>query len=234
MQVADLGGEVLRSIGEVDALRRRVVNVVGHALRTPVVTLAGMAEALADADDPAVRAELGAAVRRNARVVERLLDDLLIAAGVTTVLPVGTPEALEPVAVARGWWGAGEADRFEVVEGAEVAAVIDRGALARILDALLTNAARYGDGRVSIGANTGPDGQVVVAIRSRGDRPPTETEVALAFELFYRGEHAVMAAPGLGVGLPVARALAQQAGGDVNLALEPDGTVVATLELPAP
>jgi signal transduction histidine kinase len=81
--------DAARALEEVDAIRRRVVNVVGHALRTPVTTLCGMAETLAHIADAATRAALADGVVRNARVVERLLDQILIAADVSTALPVG-------------------------------------------------------------------------------------------------------------------------------------------------
>src|SRR4051812_41588196 len=91
----DTGGEITdaaRALAEVDAIRRRVVNVVGHALRTPVTTIAGMATALESATDDNTRTMLIDGLSRNARRVELLLDELLVAAGVSTALPVGDPE----------------------------------------------------------------------------------------------------------------------------------------------
>ena len=40
---------------DLDLLRRRVVNVVGHELRTPVTTVRGLAESLAAAEDEETR-----------------------------------------------------------------------------------------------------------------------------------------------------------------------------------
>src|SRR5436190_16625171 len=88
--VADVQGEgdtAARELAELEAIRRRVVNVVGHALRTPVTTIAGMASALATTTDAETRSALVEGLVRNARRVEGLLDDLLIASGVTTALP---------------------------------------------------------------------------------------------------------------------------------------------------
>jgi len=71
---------------------------------------------------------------------------------------------------------------------------------------------------------------VRIEVESVGD-VPSDDELRHAFELFYRGEHAVMAAPGLGVGLAVARELAHAEGGEVGLERR-DDAIVATLELP--
>jgi signal transduction histidine kinase len=57
-------------------------------------------------------------------------------------------------------------------------------------------------------------------------------DVALAFEPFYRGEHAVTTAAGLGVGLPVCRTLVEQAGGTVAIESRDGGGIVATVRLP--
>jgi signal transduction histidine kinase len=58
-------------------------------------------------------------------------------------------------------------------------------------------------------------------------------DVHLAFELFYRGEGAVTSAPGFGLGLPVARALARQHDGDLHLDPRPGGGLDVTIDLPA-
>jgi len=72
-------GDALRAAdveGALDALdlaRRRFVNVVGHELRTPVTTLRGLSEELADATEDELR-DLTPAIVRNARRVEALVD----------------------------------------------------------------------------------------------------------------------------------------------------------------
>jgi signal transduction histidine kinase len=72
---------------------------------------------------------------------------------------------------------------------------------------------------------------VTIAVVSGG--APKPEDLALALEPFYRGEAAVTAAPGLGIGLAVANALATQDGGRVAVGAEGD-TVVASVELPVP
>jgi K+-sensing histidine kinase KdpD len=220
----------VRTEAELDAIRRRVVNVVGHALRTPVTTLCGMADELARrADDPEARAVLADGVRRNGRIVEQLLDDLLVASDVSTALPVAEPADIDLAARARDVWdGYGDARSLAITgEGrAHAAPPVVEGALAKLLD----NAHRYSDGAVEVAVHA-DNGRVVAEITSVGGLP-SEAELPLCTEAFFRGEHAVMRSPGLGIGLTVARALAQHAGGDVVIAVAGD-RFIATLELPS-
>jgi len=219
------------ALAEVEAIRRRVVNVVGHALRTPITTLCGMAEALAQAKDPVVRAELQLAVERNAMIVERLLDDLLIAAGVSTALPVEDASIVALSDALWGGWGSLDHDTDLLLEGdRDVAVSAIRSTVERAFAMLLDNHAKYGDGPIE--ARIGRDGDRAVVQLSSAGSSPTETERPLVFELFYRGEHAVMRAPGLGIGLPVARALIEAEGGTLTLEMSDDG-VMTRVELPA-
>jgi signal transduction histidine kinase len=211
---------------EVDRIRRRVINVVGHELRTPITTIRGLASQLATADPELVRDVLIPSLQRNAERVETLLDDLLIAAGVTTANPVTAPEEVDLAQVAHRLW-TDLGGREEAIGGEGHAPVrIARGFAERICHHLFTTALQYGqDQKVTIGAGG------TMEVRSTSVNVSAD-ELELAFELFYRGEPAVMASAGMGLGLPVSRELARSAGGDVTVTTEGD-VVIARLELPA-
>src|SRR3954451_16975194 len=227
----DLDDGTAAALAEVEAIRRRVVNVVGHALRTPITTLCGMAEALAQAKDPVVRAELQLAVERNAMIVERLLDDLLIASGVSTALPVDDASLVELGDALWAGWRTLDHGKDLLLEGdREVRVSAIRSSVERAFALVLDNHAKYGDGPIDARITRGGD-RAVVQISAAGE-PPTENELPLVFELFYRGEHAVMRAPGLGIGLPVAKALIEAEGGRLTLEMSDDG-VTTRVELPA-
>jgi two-component system phosphate regulon sensor histidine kinase PhoR len=228
----DTGGEVAeatRALADIDAIRRRVINVVGHALRTPVTTIAGMASALAATDDDDTRALLVEGLARNSRRVEALLDELLIAAGVTTALPVEPEADIELGAVVQSAWDAVASTGSIAVDGPAVSVIARPHVVERIVRELLDNACKYGQGTLTVRVETA-EGVVRLRVESMADGPSDE-ELAHAFELLYRGEHAVTAAPGLGIGLPVARELARAEGGDVTLERAGD-LLVATLVLP--
>ena len=206
--------------------------VVGHELRTPVTTLRGLSEELVNASE-AERLELAPAILRSARRVESLLDDLLLATDITTALPVGDPEPVDLVTCAQATWDALESGSELTLTGDHEAIVSMRPRAAdTMLERVLDNAVRYGTPPVSFDADAGHGDRVQITVASGGIELASD-DVHLAFELFYRGEGAVTSAPGFGLGLPVARALARQHDGDLHLEPRPGGGLEVTIDLPA-
>lgn len=91
----------------------------------------------------------------------------------------------------------------------------DSQLLSIALDALIDNARRYGpaDGPVEIGAGTGADGGLVLAVRDCGPGIP-EAERDKVFEKYYRGSSG-QESPGTGLGLHLVKAVAEMHGGGV-------------------
>jgi signal transduction histidine kinase len=232
---ADESTELDRRIAEVDALRRRVLNVIPHALRTPITTFRGLAEALVHATDEEIRNDIGPALRRLAAQAEHLLDDMLIAAGYSTALPTGADVATPLVAAVHEVWAglpsAGDAT-VEVDGDDGVSALAPAGSVHKMLVHVLDNAAKYGSHgeAATVRVSREDGGRAVVAVVTPGAAP---TDVAMVTEPFYRGEAAVMRSSGLGVGLTVADALATQAGGTLTVDAAPGGGFRTTLELRA-
>ncbi|MEQ1787639.1 MAG: histidine kinase dimerization/phospho-acceptor domain-containing protein, partial [Acidimicrobiales bacterium] len=137
MGESDAPEDVAAALEALDLARRRFVNVVGHELRTPVTTLRGLCEELDRASDAELR-ELAPAVLRNARRVESLLDDLLLATDITTALPVGDPEPIDLVTCAQATWDALGYDDDLVLAGAhEAMAAMRPGAADTMLEQVL-------------------------------------------------------------------------------------------------
>ena len=237
MSVVDL----LQQLGRI---RNRALNVLGHELRTPVTTLRGLADALAtlepDGDAP-TRWRLVDAVQRNARRVERLLDDLLSALEVATVLPVGETAILLPADQAANCWRAeghlaAQGD-LKLTGDVDIVVVARPDSLARILQEVLDNAARYGSPPtifdVAVSGGTEPDAPAEVRVRidSPGPVLPPE-DVRFAMQALWRGERAVTATPGLGLGLAVAEVLARHEGGRLAVEALKGGGLRTILVLP--
>ena len=215
-----LGPEALEFV------RDRVIHVVGHELRTPLTTVRGLAELLDGASAEELHETLIPALVRNARRAERLLDDLLIAAEIDTARPTDPPASVDLGALV----ATATADTRVEVQGAPSGPVLAHAdAVAHALGHLVDNAEQYGDD-ASVVRFEGGGGTVVTVLETPVDHDMPDLE--LGFELFFRGEQAVTRAAGLGVGLPVARALARMDGGDVTI--HQDGrTVVTRLMLPS-
>ena len=230
MPAVDDTGDLDRRLAEVELLRRRVLNVIPHALRTPVTTFRGLAEAMSSATDDEIRNDIAPAMRRLAAQAEHLLDDLLIASGYTTALPTGTPQPTPVVSTVRRVWSeVGAAVGPIEVDGADdVVAVAPPGSVEKMLVHVLDNAAKYGDGTPRVSVREA-GGRVTIAVASTGSVPP---DLALLVEPFFRADEAVMKSSGLGVGLTVADALAKQAGGTLSVSATPEGDgLVTELEL---
>lgn len=216
---------------ELEAIRRRVINVVGHELRTPVTTIHGLATELESAEDlDAVRTVIGPALLRNAERLTTLLDDLLVASGIQTAIPVDTPGTVELRTEIIQLWAdvGGAASEQPMVTGGPVEVSGPLVGVRRALRAVLDNAVRYGSGTPRISLTDGD--QVGVEVFSPG--PPLKPdEVHLATEAFFRGERAVTTAAGLGIGLSIAKAVAERAGGTVEFESTAGGTTTR-IELP--
>jgi signal transduction histidine kinase len=223
--------EVAHALDALNRARGRFVAVVGHELRTPVTTLRGLVEELPDADIDTIR-ELTPAIVRSARRVEELLDDLLLATDITTALPVGAPEPIDLVATAQAVWdGLEVGDPLELTGLPELEVRMRVGAGDTLLERVLDNAHRYGKPPFRLHAEH-VDGRARLLVSSGGSVMQPD-DVHLAFELFYRGEAAVTSAPGFGLGLPVARALARQHDGDLTIEPRLGGGLDVIIELPA-
>lgn len=203
---------------DIDLLRRRVINVVGHELRTPVTTVRGLAESLAAAQDETERRVLTEALVRSATRLEGLVDDLLLASGVTTVVPVGPAVEVDLADALRraGWTGP--------IEG-EATATARPESVVKILLPIVDNAKRHGEQTCARLRDAG------LEIESAGPVLP-EGDVALACEPFYRGEAAVMTAPGLGLGLAIAATITRAEGGTIETSAREGGGLIVRVELP--
>lgn len=198
-----------------------------HQLRTPLTGLRLRLEtALEGGDDlrPAVVAALETADR-----LERTIDELLALArdAPSARTPADLPALLadlssswqEPLAAA---------DRpLRIQLDPDLPATSASAAATRqILDVLLDNAVRHGAGAVAI---TARDADTAVAV-DVADGGPGVT--APPDELFHRRAHSADRAAGHGIGLALARALAEAEGGRLILARSGPGPVF-TLLLPA-
>jgi signal transduction histidine kinase len=202
--------------------RSRVLAAMSHDLKTPLTRLRLQVETL---EDPAVQArmvkELGEMelMVREALSLFRGLDDGEPAA------PVDVNELLTSVQQAFSEMGAAV-----TVSGRALAPFSGKAhALKRCLTNLISNAVNFGT-RAAVLVED--DGELLIRVRDEGPGIP-EAELERVFEPFHRLEHSRNRdSGGTGLGLTIARDIAQAHGGTLVLANLPQGGLEAALRLP--
>jgi signal transduction histidine kinase len=207
-----------------------------HQLRTPLTGLRLRLEALEERSaDAASAAELEASlaeIDRLSQIVEELL--VLSRAG-ERELPAERVDLGDAVARAAERWRHGAEDGAVELEVSEVSgtgtpaeAWCARPDLDRAVDALLENALRYSPPGSTVNLVAVP-GRVEILDRGPGLEPGEEEAV---FERFRRGSAGRQGPGGTGLGLPIARELSRQWGGEVTLEPRDGGGTVASVTLP--
>jgi two-component system sensor histidine kinase KdpD len=107
----------------------------------------------------------------------------------------------------------------------------DRERLRQVLANLVDNAVKYSPaGQVVDVRATLRNGRVIVDVRDRGPGVSTEDQ-SLIFEKFGRAKTGKKL-PGTGLGLFIARSIAEAHGGSLEVRGAPDGGAIFTLQLP--
>ncbi len=188
-----------------------------HQLRTPLTGLRLRLEALRErfGDDRAAASELDAGMREVDRL-SRMVDELLVLSRAGERELPGQPVDLEAAAggAAQRWREAAGERRIELklaIDGPPGATTCVPADLDRIMDALLENAIRYSPPGSTIVVRCSP-GRIEVIDEGPGLQPGEPV-----FDRFYRGSAGRRRPGGTGLGLPIARELAREWGGEIEI-----------------
>ena len=209
-------------------LERQFLLSVSHDLRTPLTSIRGFAEALAEGrtPDPAHAANV---ILTESRRLERLVRDLLELARLDArrfSLDIRETHVGEVVAdTAEGFRPAAEragvALTVDVAGGGPLAgpiAAADPDRLAQVVANLVENALKYARSAISVG--TGAGGHLWV----EDDGPGIgEDDLAHVFEPFYQSPRAASRDVGTGLGLAIVHELVDAMGGTVRAESQPAG-----------
>lgn len=227
--------ETVARLEELDRLKADFMAVTGHELRTPLTAVLGFAEMLQSFYDRLTedqrRSALDALVRQ-ARLLARLVEDVLVA---TRIERRQLAVELEPVALddvlARVLTTASAT--IEVGSGVEDAVVLaDPHRLTRALRSLTDNAVTYGGGApAQVDAEEDEEGWVHLHVHDRGPGIPQDEQPHVFDRFHHVGQHGVTGRRGLGLGLSIARDLVRLMDGDVTLESEPGSGSTFTLTL---
>jgi signal transduction histidine kinase len=227
-EVGEVAGalETMRSrlVGE-EAARQAFLATASHELRTPLATLQATLELMqedlrapagSETDRPALEARAESALEQTHRLVG-LATDLLDLNRVDAEAPLGAEpiELFEAAALLQRVAAerlAADGRALEISGDAPQHALADPAAVLRILLVLLDNARAYGAGTVRIDIRR-EDERLLVRVTDEG-RGLSIADREHVFERFERGE-AGAAHPGFGLGLAIARGLAERMGGSL-------------------
>jgi signal transduction histidine kinase len=210
-----------------DAALRRLVADASHELRSPVTTLRGNLELLADGGlAPADRAGALADTRAEAERLGLMVEELLSLARADTIQGEETVELVELVTSAI------VGTRAQLNAPAPLHGTTVRGdpvSLRAMIRNLVENAERYGgDGPVEV--NLGTIGRSLrISVVDHGPGVPAQDRDRI-FGRFSRGVNAA-GQPGSGLGLAIVAATASAHGGSVSLTQTPGGGATFSVSL---
>lgn len=242
-------GLLARAISDMTAaLRQRIDAVesfaadVAHEIKNPLASLRNATETLGRVDDPALRAQLLEIARHDVRRIDRLVTEISDASRIDAELSRATFERVDLLALTRAIVGSRE-DRYENaghpihIDSALTAVPVkgEPARLERVIINLLDNAVSFSP----------PEAEVVVAIDRAGDRVRlsvidagpgiAEDRREQVFHRFHSlrpededfGNHS-------GLGLAIARSIAEAHDGTLEASARTDGRSGAVLTLTLP
>ncbi|MCA1849309.1 MAG: HAMP domain-containing histidine kinase, partial [Actinobacteria bacterium] len=218
--------------------QRRFAADASHELRTPLTSISGYAQMLEEwgLRDPQTAREGVAAIRRESERMQRLVEGLLALTRGDEGAPLEIADHdLAAVAEEAARTARTVADGKVVVEYLPakhpVNVPFDRNRIRQVASILLDNAIKYtpDGGRVTVTVRE-TDGWAGLEVSDTGIGIP-EDQLPLVFDRFYRADKA-RASSGAGLGLSIARQIAEAHGGRIEVESTPGEGSTFTLLLP--
>ena len=230
------------------ALRQRIDAVeafgadVAHEIKNPFASLRSAVDSLARVEDPALRAQLIDIARHDVRRIDRLVTEIAEASRIdaelsrATFVPIDLADLIDNLVRAREDRGLNAGRRVEIACEATKTRVLGVPIrIERAVENLLDNAVSFSpeDGRIDVCVRS-IDGRVRASVCDEGPGIP-EDEREKVFARFHSvrpetegfGDHS-------GLGLAIARTIAEAHDGSLTVAERPDGRTGACLVLELP
>ena len=227
---------------ELDAWKDAFMAAAAHDLRSPLMSIVGMAETLlqrGEVVDEATRRHMLAQIASSGRGLANLLEDLLDLDRFTRGVVLPRREPTDVVALVRDAVAAVAAEdhpidlRLEEVE--EFRAVVDAGRVTQIVTNLVSNAVAHTEPgiRVTVQATPLGDDGVQIVVEDEGSGIPEAIRENL-FTPFVSSAVRTGGARGHGIGLSLVELFAQLHGGSARAEDRPGGGARFVVELPGP
>lgn len=238
---------------ELDRLKSEFVSSVSHELRTPLTTIKTLTRVLqrggqSEEERREYLETIAVECDRQIDLVLNLLDLSRIEAGAYKVsrVRVNTAEVLAACARVEAHAAEVRGLTLAVESVSEVQHVLtDRDALRRVVCSLIENAIKYTPegGRITLGAAASPASDSVEIIVKDTGVGILKDDLPFVFEKFFRGRPAGASdargtqsaapeygeAPGVGLGLYLARTIVKQLGGSISVESPPAGETKGTV-----
>jgi two-component system sensor histidine kinase KdpD len=219
--------DAARELEEGNRIRTALLAAISHDLRTP---LAGAKVAVSTLRTPGIgaedRAELAATVEESVDRMSAIVANLL---DMTRLEARGIVQGADDVDVEDLIVRATGPDPVRVVVAEELPVVrVDAGLIERALANLIENAHRHGGAPVEVEASAA-DRSVRIAVVDHGPGVPEDQRAAI----FLPFQRLASGSPGVGLGLAVARGLAETQGGRIEVEDTPGGGLTMVLVLPS-
>jgi signal transduction histidine kinase len=225
--------EQLEELRNALRLNEMIAAVLGHDLRNPLHAISLSAELLVrQSDDPNV-VSVGERIRGSARRMARMIEQLLDLARIrTSGLELSTNEwdtsrVLAPIL--DELVGPKDPARVEMNVTGDMTATFDADRLCQVFSNLVGNALQHGDASspVSVTLDGSHADHIEIRVRNRGAIAPEQMRV-----LFEPFKSANAARGGLGLGLYIAKQLAEAHGASVVADSDPEGYTTFVVSLP--
>ncbi|WP_028521203.1 sensor histidine kinase [Ruminococcus flavefaciens] len=227
-QLSLLRREKLSCIRGNRKLKNAVTNI-SHDLRTPLTAIRGYLDLAEKTDDPQKLRRYFSVISQRTDAMQQLTEELF---SYSVIISKDEPEDTEEIYVNQllaecisSYYPvlteSGISPDIDLTEE-KVMRTANRSELSRVFSNLLTNAAKYSSGDLEIRLTA--DGVITFA-NAAADMTPVQA--AQLFDRFYTVE---TARSSTGLGLSIARALAERAGGSLSAELT-DGRLIITLKI---
>ncbi len=242
---ADLNVREARDNAEkASAAKTKFLSIIGHEIRTPINSIVGFSELLSSDQaaflPEASKKEYLRTVLESANHLQGLISDILDATRMEkggfklNEQEIDPAEILEFVVKQKTM--AAEKANVSIVANLldDINIVGDMGRLKQVVSNLVGNAIKFSPhgGIINIDFSKGAGGEFVLSIRDAGSGFPQD-DTERVFEAFVQAEDGNdRKFGGMGLGLPIARKIARQHGGDVTLRNISGGGADARLVIP--
>jgi two-component system sensor histidine kinase KdpD len=217
-------GSRAEAVRRSEELKSVMIDAMAHDLKTPLTAIEIAAETLSQAPGVSVEqtADLLQVIRQETRGLRRLVDAAIHLSRIDAKRlrlesqPLQIEDVVNSAILSVGERAASHTLRVECQPGLPPVAA-DNELLVQALKQLIDNALKYSPARSVITvAATEMDGLVSLSVRDQG-QGLTEMEQRRVFDKFYRGTHGTEGIQGTGMGLSIAKEIAEAHGGSVRV-----------------